>query len=263
MSAASFDGLADALRVETRHDGQLWRVFLDRPKANLLDLEMSASLTALFERAQVTEELKLITLEGEGKHFSFGASVQEHLPEQCADMLRGFHRMFFGLHDSHVACHAVVRGQCLGGGLELAAMCHRVFAAPDAKLGQPEILLGVIAPVASLVLPERVGRAKAEDLCLSGRIVDAAEALRMGLVDEVHEDPWRACEQYFESHLRSRSASSLRHAVHAIRMHFGRAFEERIRDLEQLYLEELMGTHDAVEGLLAFIEKREPSWRNQ
>lgn len=252
-----------ALRVESLYDGQLWRVFLNRPKANILDMEMSTELMELFERARETKPLKLITIEGEGKHFSFGASIQEHKPETCSEMLAGFHKMFMALHDSHVQCHAIVRGQCLGGGLELAAFCHRVYAATDATLGQPEILLGVFAPVASVILSGRVGRGAAEDLCLSGRLIDAARALEIGLVDEVSEDPWAACRAYFEAHIKSRSASSLRYAVHACRMEFGREFERRIRNLEHLYLDELMETHDAVEGLLAFIQKREPSWRDE
>jgi len=261
--SSTLKSLGNALRVESLYDDQLWRVHLDRPKGNILDAEMTAGLTALFENASQARDLKLITLEGQGKHFSFGASVDEHMPGKCAAMLDGFHRMFFGLLDSQVSVHAVVRGQCLGGGLELAAFCHRVFCSPDAHLGQPEIALGVIAPVASVILPERIGRGAAEDLCLSGRILAAEEALRIGLVDEVATDPWQACTLYFESNLLPRSATSLRCAVHAIRMQYGRDFEGRIRELERIYLDRLMETKDALEGLNAFIEKRAPLWRNE
>ncbi|MCL4145695.1 UNVERIFIED_CONTAM: hypothetical protein GTU68_013068 [Idotea baltica] len=252
-----------AVRIETQFKGQLWRVFLDRPKGNILDAEMVAGLTAIFNRASGTPELKLITLEGAGANFSYGASVAEHMPGQCAGMLDRFHRMFFCLLDSEVAVHAIVRGYCLGGGLELAALCHRVYCAPDAKLGQPEIALGVIAPVASVVLPERIGRGAAEDLCLSGRSIDAVEAHRIGLVDQVDEDPWQACTDYFEANLLPRSASSLRIAVHAIRKEYGRRFESQIRELEAYYLERLMATEDALEGLVAFTEKRKPIWKNK
>jgi cyclohexa-1,5-dienecarbonyl-CoA hydratase len=256
-------GLGAALRLEPGYDGQLWRVFLDRPKGNVLDSEMIAGLHALFERARDEQHLKLVTIEGAGKHFSFGASIEEHLPERCSDMLEQMHAMFLALHESHVLCHALVRGQCLGGGLELAAFCHRVYAEPGASLGQPEIMLGVFAPVASAILPDRIGRGNAEDLCLSGRIIDAAEALHMGLVDELDADPWQAACDYFEAHLRPRSASSLRYAVRAMRSDFGARFRRRIRDLEHIYLDELMTSCDAEEGLTAFLEKREPDWRDE
>jgi cyclohexa-1,5-dienecarbonyl-CoA hydratase len=164
---------------------------------------------------------------------------------------------------SSVPALAAVRGQCLGGGLELASFCHRVFAAPDARLGQPEIVLGVFAPVASLMLPERIGRANAEDLCLTGRIVDASEAKQMGLVDVVAEEPEKAALEYARTHLLPRSASSLRHAVRALRLPLSRRLEGELARLERLYLEDLMGTQDAAEGIQAFLEKRAPVWRNR
>jgi cyclohexa-1,5-dienecarbonyl-CoA hydratase len=258
----TLEGLGNDLRVESLFDGQVWRIRLNRPSGNILDSEMTSDLTAVFEEARLSTDLKLITIEGEGKHFSFGASVEEHLPDKCARMLNQFHRMFYRLHASRVQCHAVVRGQCLGGGLELAAFCHRVYAAPRSSLGQPEISLGVFAPIASVILQDRIGRGNAEDLCLSGRVIDAQEALRMGLVDVVSEDPWEACKDYFEEHLEPHSASSLRFAVRAIRLDFGRDLERRVREMEHLYLDELMKTEDATEGIVAFMEKRAPVWKN-
>jgi len=259
----TIEGIGDALRLEPHHDGRLWRVVLDRPKGNVLDAEMIDGLCNLFKKARGEKHLQLITIEGEGRHFSFGASVEEHMPEECTDMLKKLHAMFTALHECHVLCHALVRGQCLGGGLELAAFCHRVFCHPGASLGQPEIVLGVFAPIATVILPGRIGRAHAEDLCLSGRIVDAAQALHMGLVDELDQDPWAAANKYFEAHLRPRSASSLRFAVRAMRAEFGAHFQRQLRDLEHLYLDELMTTHDAVEGLTAFLAKRKAQWSDE
>ena len=158
---------------------------------------------------------------------------------------------------------AAVRGQCLGGGLELAGFCNRLFASPDAKLGQPEIALGVLAPVASVVLAERVGRSRAEDLCLSGRSLTAAEAERIGLVDEIAEDPTEAALGYAREYLLPRSASSLRIAVRALRSGFAERFRAQLAEVERLYLQELMSTTDALEGLQAFLEKRAPSWSNR
>jgi cyclohexa-1,5-dienecarbonyl-CoA hydratase len=158
---------------------------------------------------------------------------------------------------------AAVRGRCLGGGLELACFCHRVFAHPGAVFAQPEVSLGVFAPAASAFLPERIGRAAAEDLLLSGRAVAADEALAMGLVDEVAEDPTAAALAWARRHLLPKSASSLRHATAAARHGLARRFLADLRDLERTYLDDLGATHDGVEGLRAFLEKRPPRWADR
>lgn len=248
------------MRVDALEGGAVWRVLLSTPKANLLDRRMSEALTAMFEEARRDTKVKAIVIEGDGPNFSFGASVKEHMPDQCAVMLLTFHGLFRTMLDAAIPTIAAVRGQCLGGGLELAAFCHRVFASPDARLGQPEIVLGVFAPVASIVLADRMGRGGAEDLLLSGHSIDAAEALRLGLVDEVTDDPSAAAIEYARTHLLPRSASSLRFAVRAARTIFSRRFLAALPELESLYLHDLMHTHDAGEGLAAFLEKRPPRW---
>ncbi|HEU5182099.1 MAG TPA: cyclohexa-1,5-dienecarbonyl-CoA hydratase [Candidatus Polarisedimenticolia bacterium] len=250
------------VRLEALEGGSLWRVFLATPKANILDREKVEALSAIYDRARREPSLKAVLLEGDGPHFSFGASVQEHLPEQFTAMLHGFHGLFYRMLDASVVTLAAVRGQCLGGGLELAAFCHRIFAAPSARFGQPEIVLGVFAPAASVLLTERMTRGGAEDLLLSGRTLDAAEAQRLGLVDEVAEDPAHAALDYARQHLLPRSASSLRLAVRAARAAFGRRFRAELAEIERSYCEDLMKTSDAVEGLQAFLEKRPPEWRN-
>jgi cyclohexa-1,5-dienecarbonyl-CoA hydratase len=199
-------------------------------------------------------------VEGQGPHFSFGASVEEHLPGKCDSMIRGFHRLLRMMLESNVVTLAAVRGQCLGGALELASFCNRLFASLDARLGQPEIRLGVFAPVASVALADRVGRSRAEDLCLSGRSLTAEEGLAIGLVDELAEDPSQAALSYIREYLLPRSASSLRMAVRAVRAGFAKRFLAELAEVERLYLEELMSTADAKEGLVAFMEKRKPSW---
>ena len=180
------------IRLETLENGAIWRAILNTPKANILDMEKCGILSDIFVEAATARDLKAVIIEGEGPHFSFGASVQEHLPDRIQAMLSGFHNLFYRILDSRVVTLAAVRGQCLGGGMELAIFCNRLFAAPDARLGQPEIVLGVIAPVASVMLADRVGRSRAEDLCLSGRSVTAEAGLAMGLVDEMDADPGAA-----------------------------------------------------------------------
>lgn len=250
-----------SVRREILEEGQVWRLVLNRPKANVIDAAMTAALEAFFLEAAGTPELKAIRLEGEGAHFSFGASVEEHRPETVASMLATFHRLFRTMAEAAVPVVAVVRGQCLGGGLEVAAFAHRLIAAPGAMLGQPEIRLGVIAPAASVILPQRMGRPAAEDLCFSGRIIPAEEALALGLVDEVADDPAAAAQAWIRT-LLPHSASSLRFAVRAARLDFDRRLHEDLPEVERLYVDELMKTADAVEGIAAFLEKRRPTWRN-
>ena len=251
------------VRLEVLEAGMVWRVVLAAAKGNVIDAVMTGELSEVFTRARHEPGLKAILLTSGGSHFSFGASVEEHRPTQVAHMLTDFHAMFETIAQSAVPVVAAVRGQCLGGGLELAAYCHRVIAAPDAKLGQPEIVLGVFAPVASAILPERMGRGAAEDLLLSGRSIDAEQARIHGLVDQVAEDPEAEALDWIRQHLVPRSASSLRMAVRAARLDFDQRFRERIADLTRLYLDELMETADAVEGIEAFLAKRPPKWRNE
>ncbi|MCJ7626896.1 MAG: enoyl-CoA hydratase-related protein, partial [Longimicrobiales bacterium] len=157
---------------------------------------------------------------------------------------------------------AAVRGQCLGGAMELAIFCNRIFASPDANFGQPEIVLGVLAPVASVMLSERVGRGRAEDLLITGRSLPAEEALSIGLVDEIADDPESAALKYAREHLLPKSASSLRFAVRAARAGFEKRVRVELAEVERLFLEELIDTADAQEGLTAFLEKRAPEWKN-
>ena len=241
----------------------VWRLFLSRPKANLLDKAMVEALTAEFVRAQGDAGVKAILLEGEGANFSFGASVQEHLPDQCEAMLRAFHGLLRAMLAASIPTVAVVRGQCLGGGLELAAFCNRVIVSHDARLGQPEITLGVFAPVASVILAERMGRGGAEDLLLSGRSIDSTEALRLRLADDRVADPAASALTYVRTHIVPHSASSLRLAVRAARAGFSERCLADLERAETLYLRELMRTEDAVEGLKAFLEKRAPEWRDR
>jgi cyclohexa-1,5-dienecarbonyl-CoA hydratase len=156
-----------------------------------------------------------------------------------------------------------IRGQCLGGGLEFALAGNLMFAAPEAQFGQPELKLGVFAPAASVLLPLRIGQARAEDLLYSGRSIDAHSALAWGLANELAEDPAAAAAAYFDKHLAGKSAASLALAVRAAREPFADLARARLDDVEALYLEKLMLTRDANEGLTAFLEKRAPKWEHR
>ena len=243
-------------------DGTLLRLRLTRPKANILDAEMIGAISGELEKHSGKPKLRGLLLDAEGPHFSFGASVEEHLPEQCEPMLRDFHQLLLKMLGLPYPVLVVIRGQCLGGGLELACTGALLFAAPDAKMGQPEIMLGVIAPAASCLLPSRIGQSIAEDLLISGRSIGAEEAFQIGLVNCVDEDPEKKARAYFKQHLVTKSASSLRLAVQAARKGVIGDFKRKLSAVEELYLEQLMKTGDAEEGLKAFLEKRPPKWED-
>jgi cyclohexa-1,5-dienecarbonyl-CoA hydratase len=255
--------VSQPLKIWHEADGRLLRLRLSRPKANLIDAAMIAALDQALAEQLGNSELSAAVLDAEGTHFSFGASVEEHLPDQCAAMLDGLHRLILRMVESTVPLLVAVRGQCLGGGLELALAGHLMFVAPDASLGQPEMKLGVFAPAASCLLPELVGPMCAFDLLVSGRSITGAEAAAIGIAHEAVADPERAALAYFEEHLRPKSASSLRHAVKAARLDYVARIKAKIRAVERLYLDELMATHDAVAGLEAFIAKRSPQWQHR
>ena len=251
------------LKVWLEHDGQLLRLRLARPKANIVDAEMIAALCAALDSHASSAELSAVLLDAEGTHFSFGASVAEHMPDQCADMLKSLHALIKQMLDFPVPIMVAIQGQCLGGGLEVACGGDLLFARPDAKLGQPEIKLGVFAPAASCLLPERIGSSAATDLLWSGRSIDGNEAYRIGLVNELSENPSAAAEEWFTTHLLGSSASSLRFARRVARFDAVARIKSKLDEVESLYLQELMATHDAVEGLQAFVEKRTVNWEHR
>ena len=251
------------VKVWFDRDGRLLRLRLDRPKPNILDADLVSALYQALEEHGAGPELRGILIDASGPHFSFGASVEEHMPDRCAAMLDGFHKLILRVLRSPTPVLVAIKGQCLGGGLELAAAGHLLFATPDAKLGQPEIQIGVFAPAASCLLPERIGLAAAEDLLLSGRSIDGEAALALGLVTAVAPDPEAEALDYFDRHLAAKSGSSLRFAARAARLDLVERVAAKLIALEELYLSGLMATQDAVEGLTAFVDKRPARWRNQ
>ncbi len=250
------------LKVWMERDGRLLRLRLASPKANLIDAAMISALTQTLAKHLHKPALACVLLDAEGPHFSFGASVEEHLPEQCADMLGGLHSLIVEMLKSPVPILAAVQGQCLGGGLEVVCGASQIFAANDAKFGQPEIKLAVFAPAASCLLPERIGQANAESLLFSGRSISAHEAVRMGLIQQVDDQPERTALNWIDTYLDPLSASSLRFAVQAARMQSVERIVKKLARVEKLYINELMSTHDALEGLTAFVEKRKATWNN-
>jgi len=244
-------------------DGSLLRLRLARPKANIIDAEMIAALHGALIAHRGNTTLRGVLLDAEGPNFSFGASVEEHLPAQCAQMLAGLHALVLALVEFPVPVLVVVRGQCLGGGFELALAGNWIFAAPDAQFGQPEMKLGVFAPAASVLLPWRIAQPLAEDLLFSGRSISAARAEACGLVHAQGDDPEQIALAWFREHLQSKSAAALALAVEAARGPLRRDARRRLAEVEALYVDRLMVTRDANEGLVAFLAKRKPHWEHR
>jgi cyclohexa-1,5-dienecarbonyl-CoA hydratase len=251
------------LKVWIEREGALLRLRLARPKANILDAAMIAALDRAFAEHAGNSALRGVLIDHEGPHFSFGASVEEHMPEQCAAMLKSLHALVLRMLEWPVPILVATRGQCLGGGLEFACAGNFIFAAADAQFGQPEMKLAVFAPAASCLLPPRIGQSRAEDLLFSGRSIDARMALAWGLVNELAEDPVAAALGYFDAHLAGKSASSLGYALRAARAPLVEQLRRRLSEVEALYLDGLMKTRDAVEGLQAFLDKRTPKWEHK
>jgi cyclohexa-1,5-dienecarbonyl-CoA hydratase len=250
------------LKTWLDRDGQVLRLKLARPKANIIDAEMIDALSATLDAHVTDPRMMAVVLDAEGPNFSFGASVEEHLPEQCAEMLRKLNTMIAQMIEYPVPIIAALHGQCLGGGLEVACAASLIIAAPDARLGQPEISLAVFAPAASCLLPERISQSQAEMLLLSGQSVDAERARQMGLVDDVNDEPLEAALAWIDKNIIGKSASSLRIAVNAVRHDYIARIKKKLAAVEVMYLDELMKTNDPVEGLNAFLEKRKPVWEN-
>jgi cyclohexa-1,5-dienecarbonyl-CoA hydratase len=235
---------------------------LFHPKGNIVTREMIAALGEALAGLHGERHLKLLTIEGEGSDFSFGASIHEHTPGEIGRVLPEAHRLTLALLDAPAVTAAVVRGRCLGGGFELALACDLIFAAESATFGLPEISLGVFPPAAAALLPQRVGAARATVAILSGAAVPASEWMDAGLVTAVapQEDLVSAVDRWFVKHLAPKSASALKYAARAARASLRQVVASLLPELERLYLSDVMRTDDAREGIAAFLEKRAPQW---
>jgi cyclohexa-1,5-dienecarbonyl-CoA hydratase len=250
--------------VRVVEDVDVVRITLTRPPQNILNLEMLGDLFAALELAAQRPALKAVSLAAEGDAFCAGVAVEEHLGDRAKPMLEAFVAVFHALRALECPTVAAVQGAALGGGAELATSCDVVIADHGATLGQPEIRAGVFAPIALVHYPLRVGPARALRLLLTGEVLDAAEAQRIGLVDRVV--PPGTLAEALESEVgrfRTLSAVALRLTKRAVRETLGLPFDEGRAVIEELYHHNLMTTADAEEGLRAVAEQRKPVWRDR
>jgi cyclohexa-1,5-dienecarbonyl-CoA hydratase len=234
------------------------------PPGNIVTADIIDALRTGLDSIASNPRLKLITLEGEGSDFSFGASIPEHAADQIGKVLPMMHRLIEDLLEAPAVTAAIVRGRCLGGGFELALACDLIFAADNAQLGLPEVKLGVFPPAAAALLPARVGMARATRAIVTGETRSAAEWQKVGLVELVAGPDYleTAVERWFLEHLAPNSAVALRYAAVAVRLGLLAHVRAVLPKLERLYLDDLMRTADAVEGIAAFIERRPPKWKD-
>jgi cyclohexa-1,5-dienecarbonyl-CoA hydratase len=246
------------------HDGALLRLRFHHAKGNILTAGLVADLRAALGGASAPA-LKLIVLEGAGADFSFGASVPEHAPGEIDRVLPQFHALITELLDAPAATAALVRGRCLGGGFELALACDLIFAAGTAQFGLPEINLGVFPPVGAILLPVRVGLARATAAVLRGDALSAGQWHRAGLIEALASEAALddTMKDWFARHLAAKSPSAIRFAARAVRQGAREQLARALPPIERLYLTDLMATHDSAEGIAAFIEKRPPRWTGQ
>jgi cyclohexa-1,5-dienecarbonyl-CoA hydratase len=247
-------------------DETLLRLVLNRPKANILSLEMMQALSGALETHGRNSHLRMVFIRGAGKHFSFGASVEEHKKDQAPSMLAGFHSMIRTVAAYPVPIAALVEGSCLGGAFELILACHFVFAAPSANFGCPEIKLGVFPPVLAAIGAQRLGGPLAERLIVTGASIDAAAAEKAGLVSAIFsgDSPEDELVQWYRENLRPLSAFSIRQGSRVARIGSGliAALQGPLAQIERQYVEEVLASHDGNEGISSFIERRKPVWKD-
>ncbi len=250
------------LRLEVA-DG-VARLILARPPLNILTIEMMEELNGALERVQALPEVRVLVMAAEGKAFSAGVAVEDHLGDRVKPMLEAFHRIFHLLRALPCPTVAAVQGAALGGGSELATFCDFVIASETATFGQPEIKVGVFPPIAAIHYPNRVGLARTLQLLLTGEVIGAKEAERIGLADRVVPAAQlaTAVEEVLVK-LSDKSRAVLALTRRAVLNAAGQPFEAALRAVETLYHTELMATEDAHEGLKAFVERRAPVWKHR
>jgi cyclohexa-1,5-dienecarbonyl-CoA hydratase len=237
---------------------------LSRVPLNWLNIEMMEEFNAYLEGLMKEKTLKLLVIQAIGKAFSVGVDVADHLGDLAPKMIETFHKMFRLMDALKIPSLAVVNGSALGGGCELALYCDMVIATEKAKFGQPEIQVGVFPPIAALIFPRTIGRKKAMELILSGETISAQEALGLGLVNKVVPEASLAQEANgFIEKFTKLSGIVLKLAKEATLAGLNDDMDQGLKVIEKIYLDRLMKTHDAIEGLKAFLEKRKPTWRDE
>jgi cyclohexa-1,5-dienecarbonyl-CoA hydratase len=237
------------------------RVVLRHPPLNVIDVPMMEELAQSLAELEARPDVSAIVISGDGKGFSAGVDVAAHVPGKIAEMLSKFHGVIRALVASRKVTIAAVHGPCLGGGAELAMVCDLVYTSDSAQWGFPEIKLGCYPPVACTALAALVGQKHAADLILTGRTISGDDAAEISLANRaVPEGEVSAAVEECIGRLRKLSPAALEVTKKASYAWDSMHFDKGLARAERIYLDELMKTEDAHEGVRAFMEKREPKW---
>jgi len=248
-------------RIRLQLSPPIAHLTLDHPPVNVIDLPMMDELTSAFSEVEALPMISIVILRGEGECFSAGVDVAAHTPSQVAEMLQKFHAIIRIIVTGTKIVLAVIDGNCLGGAAELAMACDIVITTQSATWGFPEIKLGCFPPLAVAILSSLVGQKRAADLILTGRSITGSEAAAIGLATvAIPDDQLSSAVQKRLTMLSGLSPSALAVAKKAIYAGDGSHFDTGLGLSEKIYLDELMRTGDAQEGIRAFLEKRPPRW---
>ena len=236
-------------------------ITLHHPPLNVIDIPMMQELSGALAEADKHGKISTIVFQGEGKCISAGVDVAAHASDQVASMLRDFHGVLNSIVSSRKVTIAQVHGRCLGGGAELAMVCDMAFTAEDATWGFPEIKLGCYPPAAATALAAVVGQKMAAELILTGRNFSGDEAARIGLANRaVSEGELPGVVEEVVASLSKLSPAVLATTKSAMYAWNAVHFDKGLARAEKIYLEDLMKTEDAHEGIAAFLGKRKPVW---
>jgi cyclohexa-1,5-dienecarbonyl-CoA hydratase len=251
-------------RLTLRLEAPVARLLLRHPPLNVIDIAMMDELERTLGDIESRDDISVIDISAEGETFSAGVDVADHTPDKVQEMLTKFHRVILKLVSSRKVTITTVHGSCLGGGAELAMVCDLVYTAEDATWAFPEIKLGCYPPVAATALAALIGQKHAADLILTGRSISGTEAALLGLCNRaVAENQIEAVVRESVDRLLKLSPAALAITKKAIYAWDSVHFDKGLARAEKIYLEELMKTEDAHEGIRAFMQKRSPVWKNR
>jgi cyclohexa-1,5-dienecarbonyl-CoA hydratase len=254
----------EASRIAVTIEPPVARITLHHPPLNVIDIPMMGELATALAEIEGRPDISIVVMSGSEKAFSGGVDVAAHTPDKIQEMLTKFHAVIMALVGSRKVSVAAVCGHCLGGGAELAMVCDLVLTAETASWGFPEISLACFPPVAATGLAALVGQKRAAELILTGRTFDGVEAQKLGLANYATRDAQVETKmRVVLEHLAKLSPAALGVTKKAIYAWDSMHFDKGLARAEKVYLEELMQTEDAREGIAAFLEKRAPKWKGK
>jgi cyclohexa-1,5-dienecarbonyl-CoA hydratase len=247
--------------------GVVARLTLNRPKQNIMNIEMLKEIANAIESLSAREDVRLIVLDAapecEG-YFSMGVGAEGYTQQMVFQMMDAFHSVFRVMLELSKPVLAVVEGVASGAGAELAAFCDLVVATEQAQFRQPEIKLGVFPPMGAVVYPRVIGPRKAMELLLTGDPVNAFQAQEMGLVNRVvPKDKLKETVDGLVKRISDQSGPVLTLLKRVVFEGTWRPFEAALKSAQDIYLNQLFDLQDSQEGLRALIEKRKPIWKNR